>query len=74
MATRSVLMPTQLIDFLGFTVDSTIQELRLLTEKIRKIRAEARKVGAATSTTARMLSQFLGKLNAGRRRCFTVPP
>ena len=37
-----VLEPTQLIDFLGFTVDSNSQEIRLPADKIKKIRAEAR--------------------------------
>ena len=64
---KCVLEPTQLIDFLGFMIDSTRQELRLPAEKIKRIRAEARKPSASTSTTARKLSQFLGKLNAATR-------
>ena len=67
---KCVLEPTQQIDFLGFTVDSPRQELRLPAEKIKKIRAEARKLKTSTSTVARKLSQFLGKLNAATR---TVP-
>ena len=59
-----MLEPTQLIDFLGY---SPKQELRLPADKIKKIRAEARKLSAATSTVARNLSQFLGKLNAATR-------
>ena len=64
---KCMLEPTQLIGFLGFIVDSMRQELRLPAEKIKNIRAEAQKLSAATSTRARKLSQFLGKLNAATR-------
>ena len=64
---KCMLEPTQLIDFLGFIVDSVRQELCLPADKTEKIRAEARKLSAATSTVARKLSQFLGKLNAATR-------
>ena len=71
---KCVLELTQLIiDFLGFMVDSVKQELRLPTEKIKKIRAEARKLSASTSTMARKLSQFLGKLNAATRAVPVAP-
>ena len=64
-----MLEPTQLTDFLGFTVDSVGQELHLPADKIKKkkIRAGAWKLGDAISTVARKLSQFLGKLNATTR-------
>ena len=70
---KCVLEPTQSIDFLGFMVDSTRQELRLPAEKIKKIRAEARKLSASISITARKLSQFLGKLNAATRAVPVAP-
>ena len=60
---KCILEPTQSIDFLGFTVDSVQQDLSLPTGKVKKIRAEARKLYNSTSTTARKLSQFLRKLN-----------
>ena len=70
---KCVLEPTQLIDFLGFMTDLTRQELHLPAEKIKKIRAEARKLSASTSTTARKLSQFLGKLNAATQAVPVAP-
>ena len=70
---KCVLEPTQLIDFLGFMVDSVRQELRLPAEKIKKIRPEARKLSVSTSTMARKLSQFLGKLNAATRAVPVAP-
>ena len=70
---KCVLEPTQSIDFLGFMVDSTKQELRLPAEKMKKIRAEARKLSTSASTTARKLSQFLGKLNAATRAVPVAP-
>ena len=70
---KCVLEPTQSIDFLGFMVDSTKQELRLPAEKMKKIRAEARKPSTSASITARKLSQFLGKLNAATRAVPVAP-
>ena len=63
----------QLVDFLGFTVDSVRQELCLRAEKIKKIREEARKLSASTSTVARKLSQFLENLNVATRAVSVAP-
>ena len=63
---------TQLIEFLGFMVDSVRQELRLPVEKMKKIRAAARKLSASTAT-ARKLSQFLGKLNVATQAVPVAP-
>jgi len=38
---KSVLTPTQSIEFLGLTVDSLAMELRLPLTKMKQIRAEA---------------------------------
>ena len=70
---KCVLEPTQLIDFLVFMVDSMKPELRLPAEKIKKISAEAQKLSASTSTVAKKLSQFLGKLNAATRAVPVAP-
>ena len=40
---------------------------------MKKIRAEARKLSTFVSTTARKLSQFLGKLNAATRAVPVAP-
>ena len=38
---KSVLVAAQMMDFLGFTVDTVLMQLRLPGEKLKKIRAEA---------------------------------
>ena len=64
---KCVLEPTQKIDFLGFLVDSVSRELRLPADKIKKIRADLRKMLSDNSFSARKLTQMLGKLNAATR-------
>lgn len=47
--------------------------VRLPAEKLKKIRAEARRLRTADSTTTRKLSQFLGKLNEATRAVPVAP-
>ena len=42
--TKSTLIPTQSLEFLGFSVDSRTMELSLPAHKLKKIRAESRKL------------------------------
>ena len=60
---KSINTPTQVIDFLGFTVNSKSMELKLPGEKVKKIRHEAQKLQETRAPTALQLSRFLGKLN-----------
>ena len=53
---KSELNPTQEIEFLGFTVNSTGMELKLPGGKIKKIRAEAGRVLQSHSIPALALS------------------
>ena len=46
------------------TVDSQAMELKLLGEKIKKIRTEAQNLLALPEAPARSVEQLLGKLNA----------
>ena len=41
---KTILEPSQRLEFLGFTVDATSMELSLPTQKIKKIRAESRQL------------------------------
>ena len=61
---KSILQPTQEIEFLGMIVSSLSMDLKLPGEKIRKIRQEARHLLQLKQPSAHLLSQFLGKLNA----------
>ena len=60
---KSQTMPSQVIEFLGFNIDSTTMELKLPGDKIKKIRGEARRLLSQTDNSALALSRFLGKLN-----------
>lgn len=60
---KSLLDPTQEIDFLGFTVNSVTMEIKVPGSKIKQVRQEAKKLLEADTCTALTLSRFLGKLN-----------
>ena len=49
---KSILNPTQVIEFLGLSVDSIAMKLRLPLIKMKHIRAEARKLARETSVSA----------------------
>ena len=68
---KSVLSPAQVMEFLGFTVDRVLMELRLPGEKMKKIRAEARKLAREGQVTARALSRLVGKMQATSK---VIPP
>ena len=61
---KSLLEPSQEIEFLGMIVSSQTMDLKLPGEKIKKIRSEARNILDSTTPSARSLAQLLGKLNA----------
>ena len=60
---KLVLTPTQDLEFLGFTIDSSKLEIRLPGEKIKKVKQEAKKLLNLTEPQALVLSRLLGKLN-----------
>ena len=70
---KSELIPTQEIDFLGFTVNSTKMELKLPSEKIRKIRSDANKALQSHTVSALMLSRIIGKMTAATRAIPMAP-
>ena len=70
---KSVLTPTQEIEFLGFTVNSTKMELKLPGEKIKKIRAETGKVLQSPTVSALALSRIIGKMNAATQAIPMAP-
>ena len=68
---KSILEPTQIIEFLGIMVNSVLMELSLPLQKIKKIRAEARSVGKEKMVSARTLARLIGKMNA---TSWVIPP
>ena len=68
---KSQTTPSQVIEFLGFIIDSTTMELKLPGEKIKKIRGEARRLISQPVNNALALSRFLGKLNHATQ---AIPP
>ena len=71
---KSVLSPTQQLEFLGLKVSSVDLHLRLPGEKIKQIRVEASQLLRAEICTARKLvAQFIGRLNATAQAVFPAP-
>ena len=68
---KSLLTPTQEIQFLGFIISSNAMEIRLPGEKIKQIRQEARKILETPVPQALALSRLLGKLNHAAQ---AIPP
>ena len=68
---KSVFTLCQIIEFLGLTVDSLTMEIRLPPHKIKKIRADARKIGREKIIPACVLARLLGKMNSSN---FVIPP
>ena len=68
-----MLTPAQEIEFLGLEVNSELMELRLPGEKLRQIRGEATKLLSQSWVSARVLSQFIGKLNAAAQAVAPAP-
>ena len=62
---KTVLEPTQCLEFLGFMVNTVSMELTLPPKKLKKIRAESRKMlREVEQVSAHALSRLIGKMNA----------
>ena len=68
---KSLLTPTQEIQFLGFVISSNTMEIRIPGEKIKQIRQDTRKLLETPIPQALALSRLLGKLNHAAQ---AVPP
>ena len=68
---KSLLTPTQEIQFLGFVISSNTMEIRLPGEKIKQIRQDTRKLLGTPIPQALALSRLLGKLNHAAQ---AIPP
>ena len=70
---KSHLLPTQVMTFLGFIVDSTKKQLSLPPEKMKQIKEEANKLLRQEEVSARALACFIGKLTAAILAIYPAP-
>ena len=64
----------QIIEFLGFPVDSCNMELKLPGDKLSNIQGEVRRLLTPVHITALDLSRVLGKMNAATRAIAVALP
>lgn len=70
---KSLLNPTQLVEFLGFQINSLTMTFNLPSEKGRKIQQEAVNLLKSQSISARHLAIFIGKVVATSRAVMQAP-
>lgn len=63
---KSCLIPTQVIKFLSFVIDSTVETLRLPEEKVVKMKSICKKAILSTTLLAHQLASLLGTLESCR--------
>ena len=68
---KSVMSPTQELEFLGMLVNTNTLLLSLPADKVKQIQAEAIRISKMASLSARLLSHFRGKLSAATQ---AIPP
>ena len=61
---KSILSPTQVIDYLGFTINSVTMQVKPSTEQCLRIATTAATVRKATRITIRQLAEIVGTLVA----------
>ena len=70
---KSIMTPTQEIEYLGLLVNSTTLQLRLPGEKLHHIRLEVNQILQKSHVTAQQLAQIIRKLNAASQAVLPVP-
>ena len=70
---KSLLTPTQEINFLGFVVNSAKKEIKMLGKKIRQICLESKKLLGTKYPTALTLSRLLGKFSHAAQAILPAP-
>ena len=70
---KSIMTPTQEIEYLGLVVNSTTLHLRLPGEKLHHIRMEVNQILQKSQVTAQQLAQIIGKLNAASQAVLPAP-
>ena len=70
---KSILVPTQELEFLGFLVNSVRMSLYLPRDKVKSIKRECQSLLNNPSVSIRTLSRLLGKLSSSIQAVFTAP-
>ena len=70
---KSCLEPSQIIEFLGFEINSQTLTILLPRDKIRKIRKKCQDLLDNPNTSVRELSKFLGLLTSSIQAIFSAP-
>ena len=64
---KSITIPTQVITFLGFIINSNSMILSLTPEKVKRTRTLCQQILTAVGVFLRMLAQLLGVLESHRQ-------
>ena len=70
---KSILIPQQRIEFLGFLVDATTLHLVFPAEKLRKVQQLAQHLLCQQTVSVRELARFVGKTSASQRAIWQAP-
>lgn len=70
---KSILIPQQVTEFLGFQIDSVTLQIQMPQEKLRKIQHNARWLLQHQSITVRDLARFMGKTTASSKAIWQAP-
>ena len=70
---KSILKPTQVLTFLGFTINSVNMTLNLPHDKVTAIQSQRRQLLTLSSVTLRAIAQILGTLEAARPAIWNNP-
>ena len=70
---KSILVPTQELEFLGFLVNSVRMSLYLPRDKVKSIKRECQSLLNNPSVSIRTLSRLLGKLSSSIQAVFPAP-
>ena len=70
---NSILKPTQVLTFLGFTINSVNMTLNLPHDKVTAIQSQCRQLLTLSSVTLRAIAQILGTLGAARPAIWKAP-
>ena len=71
--TKSILLPAQNLEFLGFSINSQLMQVSLNQEKMRKIQQDFNRLLAQQSVSVQQIAQFVGKATATLRALPTAP-
>ena len=71
--TKSILLPAQNLEFLGFSINSQLMQISLPQERMRKIQQDSNQLLAQQSVSVQQIAQFVGRATATLRALPTAP-